>query len=148
MPTPKPAFPAAFRQQMAELVRAGRGISDLAREFGCNASSIHAWVKAAGGIDGSGATSVDAPLSANERQELIASCAEGSSRFSRSATSWQRLRPGVYELVKANQAVLPVRALCKTLRVSHSGYYGWLDRDRFMTDAHRSVLREIATYLR
>ena len=56
---------------MVELVRAGRGIADLARKFGCNASSIHAWVKAAGGLDGSGATSSDAPLSMNERQELI-----------------------------------------------------------------------------
>ena len=71
MPTPKPPYPAAFRQQMVELVRAGRGITDLAREFGCNASSIHAWVKAAGGLDGSGTTSIDVPLSMNERQELI-----------------------------------------------------------------------------
>ena len=71
MPTPKPPYPAAFRQQMVELVRAGRGISDLAREFGCNASSIHAWMKAAGGPDGRCAVSVDAPLSMNERQELI-----------------------------------------------------------------------------
>jgi len=42
--------------------------------FHCNASSIHAWMKAAGGFDsfdGSGATSTDAPLSMNERQELI-----------------------------------------------------------------------------
>ena len=30
--------------------------------------------------------------------------------------------------MKANQAELPVRTLCKTLRVSHSGYYDWLDR--------------------
>ena len=71
MPTPKPPYAAAFRQQMVELVRAGRGITDLAREFGCNASSIHAWVKAASGVDGSGATSSDAPLSMIERQELI-----------------------------------------------------------------------------
>ena len=70
MPTPKPLYPAAFRQQMVELVRAGRGISDLAREFGCNASSIHAWVKAAGGLDGAGATNIDTPLSMNERQEI------------------------------------------------------------------------------
>ena len=41
MPTPKPPYPAAFRQQMVELVRAGRGVTELAREFGCNASSIH-----------------------------------------------------------------------------------------------------------
>lgn len=55
MPTPKPPYPAAFRQQMVELVRAGRGISDLAREFGCNASSIHAWMKAAGDPGGQAA---------------------------------------------------------------------------------------------
>ena len=71
MPTPKRPYPAAFRQQMVELVRAGRSVSDLAREFGCNASSIHAWMKAAGGLDGSGASNFDAPLSMNERQELI-----------------------------------------------------------------------------
>jgi transposase len=70
MPNPKPPYSAAFRQQMVELVRAGRSISELAREFGCNASSIHAWVKAAGGLDGAGANSIDTPLSMNERQEL------------------------------------------------------------------------------
>jgi hypothetical protein len=45
--------------------------------------------------------------------------------------------------VKANQAVLPVQAMCKTLRVSHSGYC-WttkaLDRQATLmcvgTDAH------------
>jgi len=71
MPNPKPPYSAAFRQQMVELVRAGRGVSELAREFGCNASSIHAWVKASGGLDGAGADGIDAPLSMNERQELL-----------------------------------------------------------------------------
>jgi len=75
MPTPKPPYPAAFRQQMVELVRAGRGITELAREFGCNTSSIHHWVNAAGPAsrkaDGSGAVSADAPLTTSERQELL-----------------------------------------------------------------------------
>lgn len=71
MPTPRPPYPAAFRQQMVELVRVGRKPADLAREFGCNVSSIHAWMRAAGGVDGSGAASIDTPLSINERQELI-----------------------------------------------------------------------------
>ena len=30
--------------------------------------------------------------------------------------------------MNANQAELPVRALCRTLSVSHSGYYDWLER--------------------
>ena len=71
MPRPKPPYPAAFCQQMVELLRASCGISDLARGFGCNASSIHAWMQAAGGPDGSGGASIDTPLSMNERQELI-----------------------------------------------------------------------------
>ena len=71
MPIPKPPYPAAFRQQMVELVRAGRGVTELAREFGCNTSSIHHWVKAAECSEGGGAAGgSDAPLTASERQEL------------------------------------------------------------------------------
>lgn len=40
-----PPYPVAFRQQTVELVRAGRGITDLARKIGCNANSIHAWTR-------------------------------------------------------------------------------------------------------
>jgi transposase-like protein len=54
-------------------VRAGRGVSELAREFGCNASSIRAWVKAAGGLDGAGARKVPKPVPPNKRQGPIAS---------------------------------------------------------------------------
>lgn len=46
MPTPKPPHSAAFGQQMVELVRAGRGVAGLTREFGCNASSSHHWINA------------------------------------------------------------------------------------------------------
>ena len=34
----------------------------------------------------------------------------------------------VYALIEANQAELPVQAMCKSLKVSPSGYYGWLQR--------------------
>ena len=40
MPTPKPPYPAAFRQQIVELVSAGRGITELAREFGCTPAAF------------------------------------------------------------------------------------------------------------
>lgn len=60
-PKPKPRYPAVFRQQMVELLRAGRGVSDLAHEFSCNASNIHAWMKDAGDFDGNGVTQFDAP---------------------------------------------------------------------------------------
>ena len=42
----KPPYPAAFRQQIVELFRAGRSQSELAREFDVSAASIANWVRA------------------------------------------------------------------------------------------------------
>lgn len=37
-------YPAEFRQQIIELVHAGRTPAELSREFGCTAQSIINWV--------------------------------------------------------------------------------------------------------
>lgn len=68
--TPKPPYPAQFREQMIELVRAGRKPGELAREFGCHATSILNWVRQADAASGVMPTQ-SGTLSANERQELI-----------------------------------------------------------------------------
>lgn len=68
---PKPPYPAQFRQQMIELVAAGRKPSELAREFGCHETSILSWVRRAA-ADAPPSPSASAPLSANERAELTA----------------------------------------------------------------------------
>jgi len=44
MPATKPPYPAEFKPQMVELVRAGRSPSELGREFKCSAQSISTWV--------------------------------------------------------------------------------------------------------
>ena len=70
MPVPKPPYPAQFRQQMVELVQAGRKPSELANEFGCHASSILSWVRQLS-AGSPGTVPNTAPLNAAERQELI-----------------------------------------------------------------------------
>lgn len=40
----KPPYPAGFKQQMVELVQAGRTPAQLSREFGVPAQSIATWV--------------------------------------------------------------------------------------------------------
>ena len=40
----KPPYPAAFKQQIVELLQAGRSQSELAREFDVSAGSIANWV--------------------------------------------------------------------------------------------------------
>jgi len=49
-PNPKPPYPSKFRQQMVELVKAGRKLNELAKEFGCHETSISNWVRQAGGM--------------------------------------------------------------------------------------------------
>ena len=68
--TPKPPYPAQFREQMIELVRTGRKPGELAREFGCHVTSILNWVRQAN-VSSGVMPAPSGPLSANERQELI-----------------------------------------------------------------------------
>lgn len=63
------AYAPEFRQQMVELVKAGRKPNELAREFGCHATSISAWARQAK-ADELGGGRADAPLTTAERQEL------------------------------------------------------------------------------
>lgn len=69
MPIKQGAYPAEFRQQILELAKTGRSHSDLAREFGCHATSIGTLVRQ-NQVDAAGDSSPDAPLTTSERQEL------------------------------------------------------------------------------
>ena len=59
-------YPPEFRQQMVELVRAGRTPESLAREFEPTAESIRNWVKQADRDEGRR----DDGLTSPEREEL------------------------------------------------------------------------------
>ena len=47
MPKTHFPYPAKFRQQMIELVRAGRSAGELSKEFGCASQTIRNWVRRA-----------------------------------------------------------------------------------------------------
>ncbi len=70
MPISKPPYPAQFRQQMIELVQAGRTPAQLAREFGVSAQSISTWVAQAAADKGKPVRGKDL-LSSAEREELV-----------------------------------------------------------------------------
>ena len=62
----RPAYPPEFRQQMVELVRAGRTPEELSREFEPTAQTIHNWVKQADLDEGRRTDG----LTTQEREEL------------------------------------------------------------------------------
>ncbi len=63
MPKSRPAYPAAFREQLVELVRAGRTPEELSREFEPTAQTIHNWVAQSERDRG---TRTDGPTSAEQ----------------------------------------------------------------------------------
>ena len=85
MPRTRPPYPEAFRQQIVELARAGRSVSQLAEEFEPSGQTIRSWIKQADiddGVRSDGSTST-------ERDELRRLRKENRRYPSRSATSWQ-----------------------------------------------------------
>jgi len=69
MPSTKPPYALQFREQMVELVRAGRKPSELGKELGCSAQSILNWVAQAAADRGRPLRGRDV-LSSAEREEL------------------------------------------------------------------------------
>lgn len=72
MPKPKKVYPPEFRQQLIELVRAGRSPERLAKEFEPSAQTIRSWVKQAerdAGQRTDGLTSVEREEMARLRRE-------------------------------------------------------------------------------
>lgn len=63
MPRSHPTYPAAFREQLIELVHAGRSPAELAREFEPTAQTIQNWVAQAQRDRG---TRTDGPTTAEQ----------------------------------------------------------------------------------
>ncbi len=62
MPRTRPPYPPEFRQQIIELARAGRSVTELAREFEPSCETIRGWVKQAdldGGLRNDGFTTAE-----------------------------------------------------------------------------------------
>lgn len=70
MPKTRPPYPAEFRQQILELVAAGRTPAQLSREFGCSAQTIANWVSSSGMKAGAQRAATASALSSAEREEL------------------------------------------------------------------------------
>ncbi len=66
MPRTHAAYPPEFRRQMVELVRSGRSVEALAREFEPSAGAIRNWVKQADLDEGRRSDG----LTTGEREEL------------------------------------------------------------------------------
>ncbi len=140
MPKTRPPYTPEFRQQMVDLVRAGRDPQDLAREFEPSAQAIRNWVAEADRQDGRREPKPERPTrpDAAERDELARLRRENKQLrlerdiLSRAAAWFARetgaVPSGLFDFMSANQAAFPVAVMARVLGVSKAGFYAWRER--------------------
>ena len=133
MPRTRNPYPAEFRDQMVALVRTGRSVESLAREYEPCAATIHEWVRQAAADDGDDPSS----LTSEERDELRQLRREvrqlrQERRYPLKGRGLvctkQRDIAEVFEFMTANQAEYSVQMMSRTLGVSRSGFYAYHSR--------------------
>jgi hypothetical protein len=119
MPRTHP-YPPEYRQQIADLVRAGRRPEELAREFEPTAHTIQNWVKQADRDEGhrhDGLTTAERQELARLRRDLREAASPGTGdpgKSGRLVRAGDRLDPTrIFEFVSANRATYPVATMCR-----------------------------------
>ena len=158
MPRTRPPYSPEFRQQMVELVKAGRTPEELSREFEPTAQTIHNWVKQSdldAGVRSDGLTSSELEELRSLRREnkRLRIEREILKKAAGLVRSGDRLGAAeAFEFVRTNQASFSVRMMCEVLGVSPSGYYAWSKRapSRRAVENKRLLgrMREIHTFSR
>lgn len=134
MPRTRPPYPPEFREQIIALVRAGRTPEELSREYEPSEQTIRNWVAQAdrnAGARTDGLTSAEKEeLRRLRRENKVLRQEKEILKKSRGLVCpGEQLCPRAgFEFVKEHQADFPVRAMCRVLGLSPSGYYAWLQR--------------------
>ena len=119
MPRRPAAYPAAYREQIIALARAGRSPKELAKEFEPSEQTIRNWVFQ----DGADRGERPETLTTDERAELQRlRCENRQLKVERDvlgkAAAW----------CQATSGNNPLATMCRALGMSESGYYAWRKR--------------------
>lgn len=144
------SHPAAFREQIVELHRAGRSADDLAREFEPCVAMIHGWIRQA---DRDGGRRADI-LSSEERNGLRRLRRENKQlRQERNilskgepANAWfgqNDLTGPTSSRHDVNQAEFPIGIMARSMGISRSGFYAWQVREPCARNVADRALTEL-----
>ncbi len=127
-------YPPEFRAKILELVRSGKNVSAIAREYELARLTITNWLKQDdldAGRRSDGLTTAES-LEVTKLRKRVREL-EIERDILKKAAAWFARETDfgprkVFEFVRAHHAIWPVATQCRVLNVSVSGYYAWLKR--------------------
>jgi transposase len=150
MPKTRPPYPPEFREQILELVKAGRSPVELAQEFEPTAQTIRNWMRQAELDAGERQDGLSSPereelarLRRENKQLRLERKSRGLDRGSKEHCLGDRRGTAkIYAFVKAHQADYPIATICRVVGVSTSGHYAWKKRGPSTRDREDQVLTQ------
>ena len=117
-------YDAGFKQEAIKLVQAGRSVAEVSRSLGIGENLLYKWRNDAK----TGVIAADTQQS-NETDLLrkqVRQLEQARDILKKSLDYFQSKNiVEVYQVIRILSPQYPVRALCKSLKVSFSAYYAW-----------------------
>ncbi|QDK98170.1 IS3 family transposase [Acinetobacter tandoii] len=135
-------YPEEFKiEAVKQVTEKGHSVADVATRLGTTTHSLYAWIKRYDPQQPKAITEANASLAelAKLRKELQR-VTEERDNLKKGRGILRKPVPMRYAFIQDNQHIWPVRRLCSTLAVHHSGYYAWLKHPMSRTAKQRQQL--------
>ena len=117
------------REAVAMLDVPGVSVSQIAAELGIGAKSRALAARVASGADAGVSRATVAPAMRSWATSVGSGPGhEGAGFFARSGSVLRESIAMKYRMIQRCRTAFPIRMMCRCLRVSPSGYYGWVTR--------------------
>ncbi|MDV2442069.1 IS3 family transposase [Acinetobacter gerneri] len=137
-------YPEEFKiEAVKQVTEKGHSVAEVATRLGTTTHSLYAWIKRYDPQQPKTIESNDASAELAKLKKELQRVTEERDILKKGRGVLRKPVQMRYAFIQDNQHIWPVRRLCSTLDVHHSGYYAWLKQPTSETARKRQQLSEL-----
>ncbi|QDK97046.1 IS3 family transposase [Acinetobacter tandoii] len=134
-------YPEEFKiEAVKQVTEKGHSVADVATRLGTTTHSLYAWIKRYDPQQPNIVESRDALTELAKLRKELQRVTEERDILKKGRGVLRKPVQMRYAFIRDNQHIWPVRRLCSTLDIHHSGYYAWLKQPTSKTARKRQQL--------